>query len=280
MKRLLTALLLACAVLCGSACGKREPNKIDRDALTETGTGTGASDAGSDHTQLPVYHPLRIEKASKWDGIIQTVASDEQVFTFSHGLGTEEEPFLLTDAEDLAHFAANVRYAGTPGTIGQELTRYAGVHFRLECDIDLQGQPWIGIGGGGTVWDDATLFAGVFDGNGHVIYNFAPENRRMNGFFSEIGRGAVIKNLCIASGSVRVRSGEAMGLLAAGVRYGATIENCTIRMGLAAGSGVEEILVGAVGTSMDGAVVFRNCDFSGTKLNGKAYDLPEVAKIN
>ena len=88
MKRLLTALLLACAVLCGSACGKREPNKIDRDALTETGTGTGASDAGSDHTQLPVYHPLRIEKASKWDGIIQTVASDEQVFTFSHGLDT------------------------------------------------------------------------------------------------------------------------------------------------------------------------------------------------
>lgn len=280
MKRLLTVLLLAGLLLCGSACGQREPNQIDRDLLTATGSGTGASDAEPDHTQLPVYHPLRIERASKWDGEFQTLAANRgQPFSFSSGSGTEADPYLLTDVQDLMCFAANV--AEMPETGDPERVRYAGVYFRLECDIDLQGLPWLGIGFGGSGNPgDSILFAGNFDGNGHAIYNFAPLNRPMNGFFSVIGHGAVIRNLCIASGSARVRSGEAMGLLAAEARSGAVIENCTIRMGLAVASSVKEVLVGAIGSGADGAVAFRSCDFSGTELNGEAYDLPELAKMN
>lgn len=282
MKQRWMALLAAAGLLfCGSACKRREPNRIDRDASTETLAPEVSSEPDSTEL-LPVDDPRRIAAASKWDGNMQMVNSDEQIYIFSHGLGTKNEPYLLKNALDVARFAANVRYRGTPGTIYQDLTQYQGMYFRLECDIDMQGKPWFGIGGNGAVWEDSTMFAGTFDGNGHVIYNFALADTPMNGFFSYVGRGGTVKNLTIASGSVQVRSGEVMGVLIAGVRYGGTVENCAVRVNLTAPEGATP-QVGAVGlVETQGRenwnVSFRNCDFSGSRLNGYAFELPDYAK--
>ena len=279
--RWVVMLLAAGVLLFGSACRRREPHRIDRNLSTETVT-YEADTASRNDELLPVDDPRRLAAASKWDGNMQMVTSDEQIYIFSHGLGTKNEPYLLKDALDVARFAANVRYRGTPGTPYQDLTQYEGMHFRLECDIDMQGKPWFGIGGNGATWEDSTMFAGTFDGNGHVIYNFALADTPMNGFFSYVGRGGTVKNLTIASGNVRARSGEVMGVLIAGVRYGGTVENCAVRVNLIAPEGTVP-QVGAVGViETQGRdkwnVTFRNCDFSGSRLNGYAFELPDFAK--
>lgn len=281
MNKALTAFLLVGILLCATACRVREPEKLVRGSMTGIGEYTREADpddAVGDVTKLPVDDPRRIAAASKWDGNIQMVGSNNQIYTFSHGIGTKEEPYLLKNALDVARFAANVRFRGDPGNIYQDLTQYQGQYFRLECDIDMQGHPWLGIGGNGAAWEDMTMFSGIFDGAGHVIYNFALTDDPMNGFFSFIGRGAVIRNLAIVSGTVSVKSGETAGLLVAGARYGARVENCALRLNLTAGEGAT-LRVGAVGKSEDGTVTVEGCNFSYVKLNGQAYDLPDIAEI-
>lgn len=139
MKKRILAFLTVCAVLCGSACAKKLPPEIERgtpktDSPKESETQTPAKDL------LPVYDPERIAAASKWDGNRQMVTNRSEVYNFLNGDGSPETPYLLNHAEDVARLAANVRYYGS--YLEVEETRYSGKHFRLECDIDMQGYRW------------------------------------------------------------------------------------------------------------------------------------------
>lgn len=280
MKKALTPILLAAVLLCGTACAQRKPLKYINGDMTGIGDVTldiASGDETEDVTQLRIDDPRRVALASKWDGNMQMVGSNSQIFTFSHGIGTQEEPYLLSSALDVARFAANVRFRGESGNIYQDMTKYHGQYFRLECDIDMQGFPWYGIGGNGSVSEDMTMFEGTFDGAGHVIYNFALADEPMNGFFSLLGRGGVVKNLGIVSGEITVKSNEVMGLLVAGVRYGGTVENCLIRLSLSAEENAV-LRVGAVGRSEEGTVNVQGCQFGYVTLNGEPYDLPDVVQ--
>ena len=71
---------------------------------------------------------------------------------FTHGTGTENDPYLVESAANLAYLSANY-------------SSYNACYFRQTVNIDLNNKAWIPINFNGTTWDCC------FDGNGKKISN-------------------------------------------------------------------------------------------------------------
>ncbi|MEK0210399.1 hypothetical protein [Bifidobacterium mongoliense] len=90
------------------------------------------------------------------------------------GSGTQADPYLIANAEDLAQFRDIVNEGGDIYSTNAKLT----------ADIDLQGSTWVPIG-----LDNASPFYGSFDGQGHVIRNMHVDMSNEEapaGLFSEV----------------------------------------------------------------------------------------------
>ena len=212
-------------------------------------------------TEKTLYAPTdsaeqaRYAAASKWDGTVYSVLSEEEIYTFE-GSGTKKDPYLLKSAEDLAKFAANVRFSN-------EGTSYLEKYFRLTCDVDFQNYGWWGIGGCKTAiaWDDNTMFAGHFDGDNHVIYNFnladrdeAGKQLLFNGLFGYAGYGS-IRNIGIANGDVWLGAASRTAALIGASRYDIVVSNCFNRANMTfLYDGAGEVRVGG----LMGAVMNNN----------------------
>ena len=127
------------------------------------------------------------------------------------GSGTEDEPFLIYNLEDLKFFRDHVN-AGK--------TRYnaENVYVALANNIDMASEDWsVNIG------DDCnSTFNGIFDGQGHTLYNLRSTETAQKaggyvctGLFGAIYGNAVIKNLTIEN--VSINTGEFTGNNAAAV---------------------------------------------------------------
>ncbi len=208
----------------------------------------------------------RLSEASVWDGTVFTVSSDDGIYTFD-GDGTEGSPYLLNNATDLAKLAANVNYAS-------EVTCYKGKYFKLNCDVNINDKTWTGIGTGTA---DATTFMGVFDGDGHLIFNLSIKDQQTSGLFGTAGFGAVIKNIGVASGDIFItngRTGSIIGL----VRGDITVSNCfswadiTMNGNGHVGGLIGVMMNGNAGTSR----VIENCYYSGTLKAGTTGSKPHM----
>lgn len=105
------------------------------------------------------------------------------------GCGTEAEPYLIYNANDLAIFRDHVNYG------------YNNMHVKLMDDIDLSVyNNWTPIADWGH--DQSLIYSGVFDGNGHRIYNLNIIGDTTCTGLIGMARYATIKNLGIESGSV------------------------------------------------------------------------------
>lgn len=132
-----------------------------------------------------------INSGSAWDG--STRASG-----FSWGSGTEAEPYLIADGEELAYLAQQVRNGNT----------YEGIYFQLANDIDLGSNSWTPIG------NAQNSFRGILDGAGHTIANAVitvsslPDSTyEAYGIFGSIGGGnsrAIIRNLELSNITVNI----------------------------------------------------------------------------
>ena len=140
-------------------------------------------------------------EADTWDG---TVAEG-----FASGTGTEEDPYIIETAEQLAYFRAQVDGGNT----------FAGKTVKLGVDIDLANIPFDPIGFG--YWkedkvvdevDNNTVFMGTFDGGNHTIYNLYENCWELDpdkytystagaGLFASI-KDATIKNLAISGAEI------------------------------------------------------------------------------
>ncbi len=119
--------------------------------------------------------------ASVWDG--------SSASSFRFGSGTSAEPYLITNAKELAYLATQVNGG----------TSYDGTYFELIADIDLNNLEWTPIG------DYENSFKGVFNGAGHTIANAIislptsmPTSVTSYGIFGSIGDSTnktTIKNL-------------------------------------------------------------------------------------
>ena len=106
------------------------------------------------------------------------------------GTGTEADPYLINNLEELVWFRDNVDKQAADGS-----TQYAGKYIKLTADIDLDGINWNPIG---SRTGDHNTFKGVFDGDGHTISNLYIEREGEGlGLFANTTGNAVIKNLTI-----------------------------------------------------------------------------------
>lgn len=147
---------------------------------------------------------------SVWDG-------GRAVWT--HGSGTESDPYLIESARNLAFLSYAVNK-------GYDMD---GVHFLLTTDIDLNGsedQQWVPIGMGNRWFDDDgcdrgypqginfeyTYFRGHFDGGGHFISNIYVEmdNDNGGGLFGAIeghenynGDTLIVQNIFVLNGYIK-----------------------------------------------------------------------------
>ena len=107
---------------------------------------------------------------------------DYAASVYDSGSGTEESPYVIKTAGQLAYMAKQIN-------AGNELQAY----YVLGADIDLNAHYWNPIGS--AVYDANKTFKGSFDGKGHVISNmkidwYSNSGSKCNfGFFSTIGIG-------------------------------------------------------------------------------------------
>ena len=93
---------------------------------------------------VPVSARAEGETVDTWDGT---------AVAFNKGNGTEDDPWLIENAEQLAYLAQQVNNG----------TDYEKGHFLLVSDLDLSGKEWTPIGINGK------SFWGGFNGGGHTI---------------------------------------------------------------------------------------------------------------
>ncbi len=142
---------------------------------------------------------------------------------FERGSGTEADPWVIQDLDQLQAFAASFAK-----------TDYAGKYIVLGADIDLAGEAWTPIG---HVATGTQAFRGSFDGQGHKISNMtigskdAPvsaEERVYFGLFAALMNGSVVENLGMENVSIHLTSNKesAIGGALAGCSDLAVINNC------------------------------------------------------
>ena len=140
---------------------------------------------------------------SVWDGGADTA--------FAGGDGSENAPYLISTGAQLAFLKDSLA----------SKAYYKGKYFKLTDDIDLNGVEWSGIGNGSS----GGGFAGVFDGNGHFIYNVNVKYQKNTGFFRSVNAVGVIKDLNIF-GKVEGKGSQYVALLA-GINSG-KISGCSV----------------------------------------------------
>ena len=164
------------------------------------------------------------------------------------GEGTEEDPYLITSADDLI----DLRYY-----ISEKNMKTSGVCFRLTRDINMKNAgDWRGIA------DNTNGFCGHFDGAGFSVWNLNAATYNACGLFGRLGNGALIENLTIASGSLGGDYHYFIGAIAGEVYSDASviIRNCHNYASLRGVWGIGGILGGIE----DGAsAVIENCSNHG-----------------
>ena len=179
------------------------------------------------------------------------------------GKGTEEEPYLISNTDELDYMAKKVNSGNS----------LEGKLIQLTADIVYDGTDnnYTPIGENLNGWH---LFEGVFDGKGHSISgikvkklgNDTDSRSRYNGIFGAVGRNGIVKNL-ICDNITFV--GRYMGGIV-GYNEG-IIENCRVGSNVklyASGSGATDIggVVGyqpergyGVDEDHDGPAIIRGC---------------------
>ncbi|MBN1766640.1 MAG: hypothetical protein JW860_15400 [Sedimentisphaerales bacterium] len=131
---------------------------------------------------------------------------------FWSGSGTEADPFLIQDANDMQDIGAHAEHWDK--------------HFLLTNDIDLSpfdgqdGRPMFNI-----IGNTITKFTGKFNGDGHVISNFIYHAAGTNfvALFGYVDNGELI-NLGISNANINTETGNLVATLAG--LFNGTISNC------------------------------------------------------
>ncbi len=149
------------------------------------------------------------------------VQKDTSWFDYS----APKKKYFINNEAELLGFASLVNEYQQDNWKPSRFERFEGVTFILTADIELT-QPWIPVGTG-----TSTYFAGVFDGNNHIISNLNINNSTANtGFFGCLY--GEVKNLTIKGriSSEDKNCGGIAGMLASEAK----ITNCTSDINISA----------------------------------------------
>jgi len=135
---------------------------------------------------------------------IWTGETDNSWNTDENGAAIESNEFVITTAEQLADFAAQVNAGNS----------FAGKVIKLANNIDLNNANWEPIGSNGKYFD------GTFDGQNYTVSNYKVNVKNQAGLFGNV-RGT-IKNVTVMNANIQ--GGDYAGALL-GQGY-ARIDNC------------------------------------------------------
>ena len=159
-----------------------------------------------------------IASADVWDGTYDTSWYDEN---------DKKTEYTLTTAAQFAGFAKlQNEYPDTMNHL------FMNVLIKLDTDIDLGNLEWAPIGY--STNNGRQQFKGMFDGQGHTIYNLnVPEKYTISGLFGQLNdydSEYYIKNVTIVNATV-ANDGTSKSYAGAlvGRANGYTIENCHVR---------------------------------------------------
>lgn len=137
------------------------------------------------------------------------------------GKGTQDEPYLIKDAEDLIEFARRVNDNDPINEKEGELNAWA----ELKKDIDLENTSWTPI-----AYNYEHPYSGTFDGNNHIISGLSINNSSTNygyfGLFGAVGEGGTVTNLTV-EGSITVNSGSNVRAGGVVASNDGDVSNCT-----------------------------------------------------
>lgn len=189
-------------------------------------------------------------QVSIWDGTWEQ---------WTHGTGTEGNPFLIENAQQLAYLAYQVNNG-----LGADENHVVGIgqYYKMMVDVDLNGNEsfqWTPIG----YWNSGTdyqCFGGHFDGNNHVITNlYISSNADRIGFFGFVNN-AIIENLNTAQNSVITTNYAAGGIVGCAIGT-TTIRNCNNLSGRVSS---EDSSGGILGSCINNAIIYiSNCSNHG-----------------
>ncbi len=161
-----------------------------------------------------------------WDG-----SSD----IFTHGSGTEQSPYLIENAEQLA-FIAEMVNAG--------IYTYSGNYFKLTTDLDLNNIPWTPIGD-----TEEHQFGGNFDGDNHTISNLYISSATNAGLFGVVS-GGVYKKITIHGEIPSSANATNAGGLIANATSAISIDSCVNNVSINGGHVVGGLVGMGVNTSI------------------------------
>lgn len=123
--------------------------------------------------------------ADQWDGTADTTFANLTLHA-----GTEEDPFLISSAEQLAGLSYIIK---TPLEFYPENFNNSSVFYKLTTDVNLLLHQWVPIGNG------TNKFMSNFDGNNHTIYSLRITQTQANvyhyGLFGYIEADVVVENI-------------------------------------------------------------------------------------
>jgi ankyrin repeat protein len=190
--------------------------------------------------------------------------------------GGEDTPYVIDTAKKLAYLAKEV--------IGGE--RYAGKHFKLTRDIDLNGLNWMPIGLYSRGYSDrdgvlhpgtSCEFSGHFNGNGRTVRNLKVDLGVFSdgGFFGMASRGSIrdLKLNNVSVFALRASAGALVGKIKEDLKIiGCSAEGRVVAAGndSVAGGLVGEILTIATTESYDHPGELLDSSFTGS-VGGDRY---------
>jgi hypothetical protein len=205
-------------------------------------------------TMIPL-NTVKAETTGNWqdDGVPAT--------SFVGGSGTEESPYEIANASQLAYLAKKVNEGDTS---------YNAAYYKLTDNIDLGTHFWTPIGNFNES-NEEKVFKGKFDGNGKVISNvkIGTESNPDNtydyvGLFGRIYTNASIKNVGV---SVKIFSSKEHALVGGlvGDNWQATISNSYVT-GNVKGGNSDAYIGGVTGRNTESTI--SDSYFRGNVIGG------------
>lgn len=160
---------------------------------------------------------------SVWDGTAER---------WTHGSGTEDDPYLIENAQQLAYIAEKTNENVYNGV--NHRTMYVDTCFLLTVDIDFGasfGLEWEPIGAAGChSWKGK--FGGHFDGGGHSMSNINFSYNSTSNFFGIFGmmEGGSLRNILVDGEEIHISEAYAYTFGQSGLILGygsnVVVENC------------------------------------------------------
>ena len=194
-----------------------------------------------------------LEKVDIWDG--------ETISASLEGAGTEENPYLIQLAADLAYFATEV----TNGN------NYEGTYLKLTSSLDLSNHQLM-------IGNDNNGFAGTFDGNGKTIRGMNISNSTVHtGLFSILNSTGTIKDLTVYGKVQGATIGFTGGIV--GDSQG-TINNCVNYATVSGGADTNNCGVGGIAGATGGLFTSNKAGESTDTKGGKVENCINYGMIS